>query len=44
MIRCPYGQCTMVNLCKGNHCVRKALDDAGWIKGEDGQLTKKEVK
>lgn len=23
---CPYGRCTMVNLCKGSHCVREELE------------------
>jgi hypothetical protein len=35
---CPYGRCTMVNLCKGSHCVRKALEDAGWDRKPDGDI------
>jgi hypothetical protein len=37
--RCPYGQCTMVNLCK-THCVRQALERDGWTRGPDGSLQK----
>jgi hypothetical protein len=40
MIKCPYGRCTMVNLCKGEHCVRMALELDGWVKDKDGRLVK----
>jgi len=39
MTDCPYGRCTMVNLCKGNHCVRQALERDGWTV-ENGQIVK----
>jgi len=38
---CPYGQCTMRNLCKRGYCVRKALEDDGWKRTEDGQLDRR---
>jgi hypothetical protein len=38
---CPYGRCTMVNLCKGDHCVRAELEKAGWTTGPDGQMQRK---
>lgn len=34
---CPYGQCTMLNLCR-DHCVRQAMEADGWVRGPDGQL------
>lgn len=39
---CPYGRCTMVNLCKGSHCVRSALEKDGWKRDADGQLERSE--
>jgi hypothetical protein len=44
---CPYGQCTMRNLCKGTHCVRAALEKDGWQRMPDGtieKITKEEAK
>lgn len=38
---CPYGQCSMVNLCKDDHCVRLALDIDGWVRERDGQIARK---
>ena len=37
-VACPYGECRMVNLCKGDHCVREGLERDGLVLGEDGQL------
>ncbi len=41
---CPYGKCTMVNLCKSGYCVRAALESDGWVKTADGQLARKDEK
>jgi hypothetical protein len=30
----------MVNLCKGNHCVREALEKDGWVPDDKGGLKK----
>lgn len=38
---CPYGSCTMRNLCKGAHCVRQALERDGWTV-KNGQLENEE--
>lgn len=37
---CPYGSCTMMNLCKGDHCVRQALEDDGYVRTERGTIEK----
>lgn len=42
MVSCPYGQCSMRNLCKGSHCVREALEKDGWKRKEDGSLEQTE--
>lgn len=42
MVTCPYGQCTMRNLCK-SHCVRKALERDGWERTEKGDIQRKET-
>jgi len=39
---CPYGRCTMVNLCKGSHCVRYALEEDGWKRKANGDIERKE--
>ena len=38
MTICPYGKCRMVNLCKGDHCVRAALERDGYMPADDGHL------
>lgn len=43
MILCPYGQCRMRNLCRGDHCVRGALEKDGYRLLHDGTLEKIEV-
>lgn len=43
MVNCPYGKCRMVNLCKGNHCVREAMEKDGWVLDKDGQFKEKAV-
>jgi hypothetical protein len=35
---CPYGECTMRNLCKYGYCVRANLEQDGWIRKDDGTL------
>ena len=37
-IACPYVECRMVNLCKGDHCVREGLERDGWVLGDNGEL------
>lgn len=44
MLECPYGVCRMRNLCKGSHCVRKALEEDGWDRQPDGTIKEREPK
>lgn len=39
--KCPYGYCTMRNLCV-YHCVRAKLEERGIVRNEKGELVDKE--